>query len=233
MKKVVFTNPFKNLRPFDYVIWTVSVIVNTVAFGITHWQDPMAYVSAIIGVTALIFCAKGHVIGNIITVFFAILYSIVSYFFRYYSELITYAFMTAPISIMAIISWLRNQFGESGQVKVATLTKKKCLVMLILTCAVTISFYFILRALGNPNLVVSTLSITTSFLACYLVFLRSHWYAVAYAANDVVLIVLWVLATIDNIAYMPMATCFVMFLINDVYAFICWCKMRKNQRKTA
>lgn len=229
MKKLNFTNPFKSLRAIDYIIWLTSLAVNIAAFAITRWTDPFTFVSAVVGVTALIFCAKGHVLGQIISVIFAIFYSIVAYFFRYYSELITYAFMSAPIAILSIISWLRNPYGNSGQVKVATLTKKKITVMLVLTAAVTVAFYFILRALNTPNLAVSTLSIATSFLACFLVFLRSPWYAVAYAANDIVLIVLWVLATVKSLSYLPMVTCFAMFLINDIYGFICWIKMKKSQ----
>lgn len=229
MKKLNFTNPFKSLRAIDYIIWLTSLAVNIAAFAITRWTDPLTFVSAVVGVTALIFCAKGHVLGQIISVIFAIFYSIVAYFFRYYSELITYAFMSAPIAILSIISWLRNPYGNSGQVKVATLTKKKITVMLVLTAAVTVAFYFILRALNTPNLAVSTLSIATSFLACFLVFLRSPWYAVAYASNDIVLIVLWVLATVKSLSYLPMVTCFAMFLINDVYGFICWIKMKKSQ----
>ncbi len=142
MKKLNFTNPFKSLRAIDYIIWLTSLAVNIAAFAITRWTDPLTFVSAVVGVTALIFCAKGHVLGQIISVIFAIFYSIVAYFFRYYSELITYAFMSAPIAILSIISWLRNPYGNSGQVKVATLTKKKITVMLVLTAAVTVAFYF-------------------------------------------------------------------------------------------
>ena len=66
--------------------------------------------------------------------------------------------------------------------------------MWLLTAAVTAGFYFILRALGTANLLPSTVSVTTSFLAVYLTFHRSPLYALGYAANDVVLIVLWLLA---------------------------------------
>lgn len=229
MKKVKFTNPFKSLKARDYVIWSVSAIINTVAFGLTGWKDPLTFISAIFGVTALIFNAKGHVNGQIISVVFAIFYSIVAYFFRYYSELITYAFMTAPIAILTIIAWLKNPYGDSGQVSVATLTKKKIALMCVLTAIVTVSFFFILRALDTPNLAVSTLSIATSFIACYLMLIRSPWFAIAFSANDIVLIVLWTLATVKDIAYLPMVTCFSTFLINDVYSFICWCKMKKSQ----
>ena len=231
MKKVKFTNPFKSLAVRDYVIWSVSVVVNIIAFALTGFKDPLTFVSAIVGVTALIFNAKGHVVGQMIPVVFAIFYSIVAYFFRYYSELITYACMNAPISILTVIAWIRNPFGNSGQVTVATLTKKKIALMSALTVVVTVVFFFILRALNTPNLAVSTLSIATSFLACYLMLIRSPWYAVAFCANDIVLIVLWTLATVENLAYLPMVTCFVTFLVNDIYGFICWCRMKKAQKE--
>ena len=37
------------------------------------------------------------------------------------------------------------------------------------------------------------------------------------AANDVVLIVLWVLASIHDIRYVSVVVCFVAFLVNDIY----------------
>lgn len=229
MKRIKLTNPFKCLSVRDYIIWALSVVINFAAFAITGFKDVLTLLSAIIGITSLIFNAKGHVIGEFIGVAFAIVYSIISYYLRYYSELITYAFMTGPICILSIITWLRNPFGNSGQVTVANLTKKKIALMSALTVIVTVVMFFVLRALNTPNLAVSTISITTSFLACYLLLLRSPWYAIAYSANDIVLIILWLLATIANIAYLPMVTCFAVFLFNDIYSFICWCKMRKSQ----
>jgi nicotinamide riboside transporter PnuC len=77
----------------------------------------------------------------------------------------------------------------------------------------------------------STLSVTTSFLAVSLTALRSPYYALAYTANDIVLIVLWILASIQDIAYLPMILCFVMFMVNDLYGFLNWRRMRDRQGK--
>ena len=90
-----------------------------------------------------------------------------------------------------------------------------------------------MRALGNARLLVSTLSVTTSFVAAYMAMLRSPYYAVGYAVNDVVLIVLWVMAAVGDIANLPMVFCFVMFLFNDVYGFINWQKMQRKQAVSA
>ena len=59
---------------------------------------------------------------------------------------------------------------------------------------------------------------------------RSQYYALAYAFNDIVLIILWALATAENIAYLPMIICFVVFLINDSYGFFNWRRIKSRQQ---
>ena len=51
------------------------------------------------------------------------------------------------------------------------------------------------------------------------------------AANDVVLIILWILAAKENTGYLCVVICFVMFLINDLYGFLNWRRMEKRQLK--
>lgn len=229
MKRIELTNPFKNFEAQDYVLLSLSIIVNFVAFAVTGFKDPLTFITAVTGIVSLLFNAKGHVFGQFVGVAFAIIYSVISFYLRYYGELITYAFMTGPIAVLSIITWLKNPYKTSGQVAVASLTKRKTVIMWALAAAVTAAFFFVLRALDTPNLAVSTVSIATSFLACYLMLVRSPWFAVAYAANDIVLIVLWTLATVRNFSYLPMVTCFSVFLFNDIYSFLCWCKMKKSQ----
>jgi nicotinamide riboside transporter PnuC len=79
----------------------------------------------------------------------------------------------------------------------------------------------------------STLSVTTSFIAVYLTFRRSPYFAVAYAANDVILVILWILASFSDVRYISVAVCFVAFLFNDIYGFISWKKMKKRQAKAS
>ncbi len=89
--------------------------------------------------------------------------------------------------------------------------------------------YFVLDAFHTANIVPSTISVTTSFVAVYLTFRRSPFYALGYAANDVVLIVLWVLASITDARYLSVVVCFAAFLINDIYGFLSWRKMKERQ----
>lgn len=163
-------------------------------------------------------------------IIFSILYGIISFTFSYYGEMITYLGMTGPMAVFALISWLKNPYnGNKAEVKVNRLKWKEIIFMILLTAVVTIIFYFILAAFHTANLILSTLSVTTSFLAVYLTFRRSIFYAIAYAANDVVLIILWVLAAFSDISYLSVAICFVMFLANDIYGYINWSEMQKRQ----
>lgn len=219
-----------SLTRFELALWLTSIAVCIGTAVIFRSSDYLSIIASLIGVTALIFVAKGHALGQILTIVFAVFYGVISCGFRYYGEAITYLGMTAPMALLALITWLRNPYKDSAEVTVRRLTARQWIVMLTLTALTTAAFYFILRAMGNAALAVSTLSITTSFLASYLTAMRSPYYALAYASNDLVLIVLWVIAAISDISSVPMVACFTMFFLNDMYGFINWRRMEKRQR---
>lgn len=208
-----------------------SVILIVLSFCIFDRENYMTLAASLIGVVSLIFSAKGNPIGQLLMVVFSLLYGIISFTFAYYGEMITYLGMTMPMAIFALISWLRNPYnGNKAEVKVNRIGVKEIGFMWIMTVLVTVLFYFILRYFHTANLVPSTLSVTTSFLAVYLTFRRSPYFAVAYAANDVVLILLWILASLEDRRYVSVVVCFVAFFVNDIYGFLNWKKMEKRQR---
>jgi nicotinamide mononucleotide transporter len=214
----------------ELLLWCISVVLIVVSFFVFDRVNFLTLAASLIGVTSLIFNAKGNPLGQFLMVIFSVLYGIISFTFSYYGEMITYLGMTAPMAVFALISWLRNPYnGNKAEVKVNRLKKKEIAFMIVLAAIVTFIFYYILKAFDTANLIPSTISVTTSFLAVYLTFRRSAFYAAAYAANDIVLIILWVLATISNISYLSVVICFAIFLVNDIYGFINWSKMQKRQ----
>jgi nicotinamide mononucleotide transporter PnuC len=134
-----------------------------------------------------------------------------------------------PMAVFALISWMRNPYGDGSEVKVNRISGAETVLMCIAAIPVTVAFYFILKCFGTSNLLPSTFSVSTSFLAAYLTFRRSPYYALAYAFNDVVLIVLWSLASFADRQYISVLACFVAFLFNDIYGFISWQRMKKRQ----
>lgn len=214
----------------EKILWLASVGAIVISFAIFDRSEYLTLAASLIGVTSLIFNAKGNPFGQLLMVIFSVLYGIISYSFAYYGEMATYLGMTAPMALFALISWLRHPYaGKRSEVKVNRISKTETALMLLLTAAVTVGFYFILKHLGTANLAPSTISVTTSFLAVYLTFRRSAFHPAAYAANDIVLIVLWVMASLSDKSYISVVVCFSAFLINDLYGFISWRRMHKKQ----
>lgn len=216
--------------PVEWGLWLLSLSA-ILTFDLLFGGDgAFSLVASLIGVTALIFCAKGNPLGQALCVVFGVLYAVISYSFAYYGEMLTYVGMTVPMAVLSLWAWLRNPYGgKRSEVRVATLTRRDAVLAPTLTALVTVVFYFVLGAFGTANLLPSTLSVATSFLAVYLTFRRSPWFALAYAANDLVLVVLWVLATLTDRSYLSVVVCFSMFFLNDVYAFFNWWRLKKKQ----
>ena len=225
---------FKSARNYfsktEIGLWSASVALIVLSFCIFDKGNYLTLAASLIGVTSLIFSAKGNPFGQVLMVVFSLLYGIISYTFAYYGEMITYLGMTMPMAVFALIAWLKNPYkGNRAEVKVNALGRGEGLWMWVITAAVTILFWFVLEAFGTANMVPSTISVTTSFLAVYLTFRRSPYFALAYAANDIVLIVLWVLASLEDVRYVSVVVCFAAFFVNDLYGFVSWQKMKARQ----
>lgn len=214
----------------EQILWISSVILIVLSFGVFNRENYMTLAASLIGVTSLIFNAKGNPVGQVLMVIFSLLYGVISYSFSYYGEMMTYLGMTMPMAVFALVAWLKNPYnGNKAEVAVNRISRRETVFMWVLTAVVTVIFYFILEFFGTANIVPSTLSVTTSFVAVYLTFRRSAYFAVAYAANDLILILLWVLASLQDTRYISVVVCFVAFFANDVYGFLSWKKMERRQ----
>ena len=225
MKKI-----FNYFTRFEITLWVSSVLFITVSFLLFDRSNYLSFIASVVGATALIFNAKGNPIGPFLFIIFGALYGIISYSFAYYGEMITYMGMTVPMAFISLIAWLKNPYkNKKSEVEVSGIKKKEIWFLIPVTIVVTVVFYIILKEFGTANIVPSTFSVTTSFVAVYLTFRRSPYFALIYAFNDIVLIVLWTLATFKDVSYLSVIICFVMFLFNDLYSFINWKRMQKRQ----
>lgn len=216
----------------EKILWAASAAGVTVLFCLVPQKNPLTLIATLVGVTSLLFVAKGHVSGQFLQLVFCVLYAIVALGFKYYGEAITYMGMTFPSDLFAAVVWLKNPSKKGkSEVRMAHLTPKKSAVAIFISTAVTVIFYFILKKLNTANLEISTVSVATSMAASVLIIMRVPYYALAYAANDIVLIAMWILASAENPVYIPMIFNFVIFLVNDLYGFFSWKKLRRIQEE--
>lgn len=215
----------------EKALWCISAALVITSFAVFDGKNYLTLTASLIGITSLIYNAKGNPFGQLLIIIFSLLYGVISYGFAYYGEMTTYLGMTAPMSVLALVSWLKNPHkGNRAEVEIGRLKSSDIIWMSVFALAVTFIFYFVLKAFGTTNLLPSTVSVTTSFTAVYLTYKRSAFFALAYAANDAVLIVLWGLAALTDISYISVVTCFIMFLVNDTYTFINWRRIYRRQQ---
>ena len=193
-------NPLKSLTRREWMIWLISLAIVTISNLAPGNVDLLTLTATWIGVTALILAAKGNVWAQILITVFSILYAVISWKFRYWGEMITYLGMTLPMAVWSTITWLRNPSESGKEVAIRRLTRRHVALLLVSGAVVTA-----------------------------LTMLRSSYYALGYAANDLVLILLWLLASIENPAYLPVLVNFVIFFLNDMYGFFSWRKREAVQ----
>ena len=95
----------------ELALWGGSTVLILASFLAFDRANYMTLTASLIGAASLIFNAKGNPIGQLLMIVFSLLYGVISYTFSYFGEMITYLGMTAPMALVALISWLRNPFG--------------------------------------------------------------------------------------------------------------------------
>lgn len=214
----------------EHILFMSSCLAIISSFLIFDRTNFLTLAASLIGVGSLILTAKGNPMGQLLMIIFSVLYGIISLTFSYYGEMMTYLGMTAPMAVVSLISWLKNPYdSHRSEVRVGHIGQREVPLMFAAAAAVTLGFYFILDALDTANMLPSTISVTTSFIAAYLTFRRSEFFSLAYAANDVILIILWSFASVEDPTYISVTVCFCAFLFNDIYAYISWSKMKRRQ----
>ena len=220
----------KYFTPFELGLWLSSLGIILLSFFIFDGEGYLSLIASLVGATSLIFCSKGNPIGEGLIIIFSLIYAYISFTYSYYGEMITYLGMTASMAVVALITWLKNPFdGKKSEVRVNKISSRELIFLVFLTALVTLAFYFVLKLLGTSSLAVSTISVATSFFAVYLTARRSAYYALAYALNDIVLIVMWIIATVSDPSYVSVIVCFLAFLANDLYGFFNWRRMERRQ----
>lgn len=225
---------FKRLTSYftkmELRLWAWSNALIILSFFFFKQTNFLTLGASLIGVSSLIFSAKGNPIGQVLMIIFSLFYGIISFSYHYYGEVLTYLGMTMPMAIIALVSWLKHPYaGKRSEVRVNHIHGLEFIVLAVLTPLVTYVFYLILVYFKTAHIIFSTLSVSTTFIAVYLTFRRSSYFTIAYAVNDLVLIVLWGLASIEDLSYLSVVVCFITFLANDLYGFYNWRKMAKRQ----
>lgn len=223
-------NYFKDWNLFEKLYLFVGIVVGILT-SIIFNGTIIDSLYTITYLTTAILMSKGKVESYFIGIISVFFYGIVSYNQGYYGELLITIFLTFPIMIIGIISWLKHQDKDEDVVIISSLSKKEIVFAFSSQLILFWVYYFLLKAFNTDLLMISSLSIVTSVLATYFEARRSELSLFCYVANDLILITLWMIPIINGVTSLisvligPM-----LLLVNDIYGSYNWKRLKDIQK---
>lgn len=223
-------NYFKDWNLFEKLYLFVGIVVGILT-SIIFNGTIIDSLYTITYLTTAILMSKGKVESYFIGIIGVFFYGIVSYNQGYYGELLITIFLTFPMMIIGIISWLKHQDKDEDVVIISSLSKKEIVFAFSSQLILFWVYYFLLKAFNTDLLMISSLSIVTSVLATYFEARRSELSLFCYVANDLILITLWMIPIINGVTSLisvligPM-----LLLVNDIYGSYNWKRLKDIQK---
>ena len=225
------SNYFKDWNLFEKLYLFFGILVGVLT-SIIFNGTVIDSLYTITYLTTAILMSKGKVESYFVGFFSVFFYGIVSYNQGYYGELLITIFLTFPIMIIGIISWLRHQDKEDDVVIINTLSKKEIILVIGSQLFLFWAYYFLLKMFNTDLLILSSCSIVTSVLASYFEARRSELSLFCYIANDLILITLWIIPILKgNTTLISVLVGPILLLINDIYGSYNWKKLKNKQKE--
>ncbi len=224
-------NYFKDWNLFEKLYLFVGIVVGILT-SIIFNGTIIDSLYTITYLTTAILMSKGKVESYFIGIISVFFYGIVSYNQGYYGELLITIFLTFPMMIIGIVSWLKHQDKDEDVVIISSLSKKEIVFAFSSQLILFWVYYFLLKAFNTDLLMISSLSIVTSVLATYFEARRSELSLFCYVANDLILITLWMIPIINGVTSLisvligPM-----LLLVNDIYGSYNWKRLKDIQKE--
>lgn len=222
---------FKDWNLFEKLYLSIGISLGILSSIIFH-GTAIDSLYTITYLTTAILMSKGKVESYFIGFFSVFFYGIVSYNQGYYGELLITIFLTFPIMVIGIISWLKHQDKEDDVVIISSLSKKEIITVFASQLFLFWGYYYLLKAFNTDLLVISSCSIVTSVLASYFEARRSELSLFCYIANDLIIITLWLIPIINgNTSLISVLTGPILLLINDIYGSYNWKRLKNIQKE--
>lgn len=219
-----------NIYKLFYGILLISTITIS---SILLDMGNIATIAMVLNVGCVILVAMRHYAANMVGVFGAILYGIVSYNWGLYGEAGLNILYFAPLHLFAAFAWLYkretiNNTEQSSMVVVNSLSLRQWGLFLALLISLIIGINIVLSWLNGNLTIIDSITTSLSIVAMYLLVNRYREQWIFWIAVNIASIVMWLLVFFQNpvinqeaIGLMLMWS---VFLINSIYGCYQWYK---------
>ena len=193
----------------------------------------MGIVSATTGVACVVCTGKGKLSAYIFGLINCILYAIISFEAKLYGETMLNAIYYVPMQFYGFYIWSKNINDDTKEVKKRCMSNKGRVLLFLSIVASTVSYGFVLKALGDAMPFVDAFTTASSIIAMIIsvkMFAEQWW---IWIAVDTFSVYMWwcnFVSGSDNMATLLM---WVIYLGNAILMLVKWEKESKTQMKGA
>lgn len=220
---------FKNWTTLDYA-WLV--IANAIILGLSlYWQDSViSIISAITGVTCVIFVSKGMMANYIVGAINVALYAYLAFKSRIYGDFMLNAFYYFPMQFIGLYMWSKARDKEEDhEIRSKALDHKQRIILFLVSIATILVYAEILKLLGGNVPIIDSTSTVLSVIAMILMVKQylEQWYL--WVIVNVVSIIVWVISLSEGSGDVATLIMWILFLLNSLYGLWNWKKENKKQ----
>ena len=208
-----------------WLIIATSIIVGLSIYGHDNW---MSFCAAVSGVWCVILTGMGKRSSFILGLINIIFYGILSYYAKYYGEVMLNFFYFLPMNIWGWFAWKKHMNEKSGEVIKRKLGLKKSVLIYALTAISIFIYGLILKKLGGNLPYMDSMSTVVSVVAQILSIrrLREQW--VLWIVVDVVTVIMWAVHVANHGDGVATLTMWCVYLVNACIMYGRWYRETKN-----
>ena len=221
-------NQFKNWTKVDYA-WLLIANLTILSLSL-YWGDGIIpIVSALTGVTCVIFVSKGMMLNYPVGIINVVLYAYLAYQSKLYGDFMLNAFYYLPMQFIGMYMWKKaGDKEESGTIKSKALTyvqRWKLGVISLISIGV---YALILKVLGGNIPLIDATSTVLSVIAMILMVRQylEQWYV--WIVVNVVSIIMWAISLSQGSGNYATILMWIVFLVNSLYGLYNWKKANKE-----
>lgn len=220
---------FKNWTTLDYA-WLI--IANAIILGLSlYWQDSViSIISAITGVTCVIFVSKGMMANYIVGAINVALYAYLAFKSRIYGDFMLNAFYYFPMQFIGLYMWSKAKNKEEDhELKSKALNNKQRLILCLISIGIILVYAEVLKLLGGNVPIIDSTSTVLSVIAMILMVKQylEQWYL--WVIVNIVSIIMWVISLSEGSGDVATLIMWILFLLNSLYGLWNWKKENKKQ----
>ncbi|MBE6493325.1 MAG: nicotinamide mononucleotide transporter [Methanosphaera stadtmanae] len=203
-------------------VWLIIAVFSVFILSLYSNNNMISIIAAITGIISVICSGKGKLSGFGFGVINAIVYAYIAYNTRYYGEMLLNLFYYLPLQFYGFYIWSQHINPQTKEVIKTSMNKQNRLIVLIIAIVTTIIYGVILSNFGDSYPFLDSFCSVLSVITMILAIKRFMEQWILWIGVNSSRILLWILASLNNINNIAILLMSIVYLINSIIMFIKW-----------